>query len=78
MTEIRVSASRDYSVLIGAGLLERCGELAAPLIKGRRAVVCAGENVFPLYGETVLRSLRAAGVGLTRKRSSYMPPMIFF
>lgn len=61
MTEIRVSASRDYSVLIGAGLLARCGELAAPLIRGRRAVVCAGEKVFPLYGETVLQSLRKAG-----------------
>lgn len=61
MTEIRVTASRDYSVLIGAGLLSRCGELAAPLVRGRRAVVCAGENVFPLYGEDVLQSLRAAG-----------------
>ncbi|MBQ6464777.1 MAG: 3-dehydroquinate synthase [Oscillospiraceae bacterium] len=61
MTEIRVRASRPYSVRIGGGLLPRCGELAAPLIEGRRAVVCAGENVFPLYGETVLKSLREAG-----------------
>ena len=61
MTEIRVEVSRAYSVLIGAGLLPRCGELAAPLIRGRRAVVCAGENAFALYGETVLKCLRATG-----------------
>lgn len=61
MTEIRIKASREYPVLIGGGLLSRCGELAAPLIRGRRAVVCAGGNVFALYGETVLNSLRAAG-----------------
>lgn len=61
MTEIRIEASRSYPVLIGEELLERCGELAAPHIPGRRAVVCSGENVFPLYGETVLRSLREAG-----------------
>ena len=61
MTEITIKASRDYAVRIGGGLLPRCGELSAPLIRGRRAVVCAGENVFPLYGEMVLESLRGAG-----------------
>lgn len=61
MTEIEVKASRSYRVLIGAGVLDRCGELSAPLVKGRRAVVCAGERVFALYGARVLASLRAAG-----------------
>lgn len=61
MTEIQIEASGSYAVKIGAGLLGRCGELAAPLLRGRRAVVCAGETVFPLYGETVLKSLREAG-----------------
>ena len=61
MTEIRVEASRAYTVKIGAGLLPRCGELSAPHIRGRRAVVCAGEKAFALYGGTVLKSLREAG-----------------
>lgn len=61
MKRIDVRASRPYSVLIGPALLPTLGERAAPLVTGRRALVCAGENVFPLYGETVLRSLREAG-----------------
>ncbi len=61
MTEIEVKASRSYRVLIGAGLLERCGALAAPLISGRRAALCAGETAFGLYGARALASLREAG-----------------
>ena len=65
MTEIEVKASRGYRVLIGKGLLDRCGELALPLIQGRRAVLCAGENAFRLYGQRTLDSLRAAGFTAT-------------
>jgi 3-dehydroquinate synthase len=61
MREITVRASSAYRVLVGSGLLNRCGALSVPLIRGRRAVVAADEHVFPLYGETVLRSLREAG-----------------
>lgn len=61
MTEIEVNASRSYRVLIGGGLLEQCGALAAPLIQGRRAALCAGERVFALYGQRVTDSLRKAG-----------------
>jgi len=53
--------SGQYEVKIGAGLLPTLGsELRASTRAGRCAVI-AGENVFPLYGETVLQSLHAAG-----------------
>ena len=58
---VEVHASRDYTVMIGAELLERAGALAAPLVRGRRAVICAGEHVMPLYGARLRQSLEAAG-----------------
>ena len=58
---IHIHASRDYAVMVGAGLLDRAGELAAPLVRGRRAAICAGENVMPLYGERLRQSLESAG-----------------
>lgn len=61
MRQIRVEASCSYDVLIGNGILEKAGELALPLIKGRRALLVCGSNVFPLYGKTVLDSLERAG-----------------
>ncbi len=61
MRELTVSASREYRVLIGSGLLPRAGELALPLISGRRALIAAGERVFALYGEALRESLEQAG-----------------
>ena len=61
MTEIVVNASTSYQVLIGRGLLSRAGELAAPVIRGRKALIAAGETVFPLYGKELMDSLRRAG-----------------
>lgn len=61
MKRIGIKASRAYEVLVGAGLLERAGELAAPLIAGRRAVIAAGEKVYPLYGPRLADSLSGAG-----------------
>ena len=61
MRELTVSASREYRVLIGSGLLPRTGELALPLISGRRALIAAGERVFALYGEALRESLELAG-----------------
>lgn len=61
MKTIEIHASRNYAVMVGAGLLEEAGEYAAPLVRGRRAVICAGENVMPLYGERLKKSLARAG-----------------
>ena len=61
MQTITVKASRTYQVRIGTGLLDRAGELSAPLFSGRRAVIVSDSNVWPLYGARVLSSLERAG-----------------
>ena len=61
MKTITVQASRTYDIHIGSGLLSRAGELSAPLLKGREAVIVSDSNVFPLYGKTVTNSLEKAG-----------------
>ena len=61
MKVIQVNASRTYDVVIGSGLLERVGELSAPLIRGREAVILSDSNVWPLYGARVMASLERAG-----------------
>lgn len=61
MRTITVEASQTYSIHIGSGLLARTGELAAPVLKGRDAVIVSDSNVWPLYGKTVTESLENAG-----------------
>jgi 3-dehydroquinate synthase len=55
--------SRAYSVLVGAGILPQLGRLASELETplGKRCAVITDSNVAPLYSETVLVSLSAAG-----------------
>ncbi|MBR1456752.1 MAG: 3-dehydroquinate synthase [Oscillospiraceae bacterium] len=61
MTVVPVRASRSYEVLIGEGLLDELGTRVRAVSRARTAVVIAGENVFPLYGERAEASLEAAG-----------------
>ena len=61
MRSVRVSASREYDVLVERGLLSRCGELVKAATKAKKAVVIAGDIVYPLYGARVEQSLKAAG-----------------
>ena len=46
---------------VGAGILDTLGERLAALGVGKRAVVVADANTYPLYGETVVKILRASG-----------------
>ena len=62
MRGIPVEASRNYEVLIGHGLLDAAGEKLRAVSKAGTAVLVAGENVLPLYGERVRRALEAAGL----------------
>ena len=61
MQTITVNASRTYQVHVGAGLLARAGELAAPLVRGREAAGGSDSSGWPLYGQAVTRSLEEAG-----------------
>ena len=63
MKTVTVKApSGQYEVKIGAGLLPSLGAEVRACTKAKRCAVIAGENVFPLYGETALKSLRSAGL----------------
>ena len=61
MEKINVNTGTPYEVLIARGLLSRCGELAAGLIRGRKAMIVTDENVAPLYLSRAEESFRAAG-----------------
>ena len=53
---------RSYDVLVGAGLVEQAGQLMAPLVPGRSAVVITDRVVAGLYLDATLGSLREAGL----------------
>ena len=62
MKTIHVTASREYDVVIGAGLLDECGQRIAAAVPGaEKAVVYTDTTVFPLYAKRVTESLKAAG-----------------
>ncbi len=61
--EIQVHTAPAYSVSIEHGLLDRTGEQVAALRKsGTRVMIFSDNNVYPLYGERVRKSLQAAGL----------------
>lgn len=59
---IHVNASRKYDVVIGAGLLDRCGELVKEAVPKAEKILAVSEtNVEPLYMGKVKKSLEDAG-----------------
>ena len=62
MKSIKVSASKEYDVLVGRGLIDELGPRLAELLpKARLAAVISDDNVAPLYMARVLKSLQASG-----------------
>ncbi len=60
--ELTVQTAKPYSILLERGLLTHTGEHCLPLFSaGTRTMVISDSNVFPLYGETVMNSLRQVG-----------------
>ncbi len=55
------SPEGEYQVILGHGLLNQIGGLAAGVNMGRRVVVVTDTNVAPLYLDMVLGPLREAG-----------------
>ena len=58
---IHISASRDYDVLIGNGLIKDAGRLIEAVHAPCKVAVVSDSNVAPLYLETLRDSLEAAG-----------------
>ena len=61
MNTVTVNASKTYDILIGSGLLKLLGEEVKKLGKAEKICVVSESNVFPLYGEAVIESLKHAG-----------------
>ncbi len=61
MKTIEVNASSSYCVHIGSDLLPQIGSHTRNTVGGRIAAVVSDDHVWPLYGDTVLNSLKEAG-----------------
>ncbi|MBQ4369408.1 MAG: 3-dehydroquinate synthase [Oscillospiraceae bacterium] len=60
MTNVRINTEKPYDVMIGSGLLERCGELVSAVHTPCSAVLVSDSTVAPLYAEKARKSLEAA------------------
>ncbi len=62
MQKVTVSASSgEYFVHIGKGLLSQLGTIAKDTAKGNKVMLISDTKVFPLYGDTAIKSLENAG-----------------
>ena len=67
MKKVTVSASSEYDVLIGAGLLTAAGEQFKTALPGaEKLAVVTDDNVELLYADTLEQSLAAAGFDVCR------------
>ena len=62
MNTIHIAASREYDVLIGHGLLDELGTLAAGVVDAKTAAIVSDDSVFALYGGRVAAALERAGL----------------
>lgn len=61
MNTVHVTASREYDVRIGTGLLEQLGSLSRQLTKAKKAAIVSESNVWPLFGDQAETSMAGAG-----------------
>ena len=66
MQTIHVTASKSYDVLIGEGLLDKCGELTAKVVRPCRCVIVSDDTVDELYGDRAQISFSYAGFDVSR------------
>ncbi len=62
MITVPVSASRNYDVCIGAGILPSLGSYIAENKKIHKVCIVSDSHVWPLYGDTAVNSLQDAGL----------------
>ena len=60
MTRIEISASRNYTVTIGSGIISTLPDEIRLLTKARKLCIITDENVWPLYGEQLQTKLQKA------------------
>ena len=61
MKTIKVTASKNYDVLVGSGLLSELGVHTKNLTKAEKVAIVSDSNVWPLFGAAAKKSLEVAG-----------------
>lgn len=61
MKTIKVTASKNYDVLVGRGLLQEVGEHTKKVTGAQKIALVSDSNVWPLYGERAVSSLKTSG-----------------
>lgn len=61
MKTVTISASKEYPVIIGSGILGTLGKEAAKVCRSEIIAVVSDSNVWPIWGRAVLDSLNSAG-----------------
>ena len=61
MKILHVNTANDYDIRIEMGILDRCGEEIANVVRGRRCAVITDSTVRGLYADRVGQSLLRAG-----------------
>lgn len=61
MRKVHITASNEYDVIIGKGILENCGKLIGEIFCKGRCAIISDDNVYSIYGETVKKSLAESG-----------------
>lgn len=62
MKTLSIDLGRDsYDIQIGAGLIQEAGSLIKKVYQGRRVIIVADGNLWPIQGEPLRRSLEKAG-----------------
>lgn len=59
---IHISTSVPYDVIIGQGLLEEAGHRIRDLGGIKKALIVSDDHVFPIYGESLRKSLEQEGI----------------
>ncbi len=62
MKTVTVSASKDYNILIGPGLLSQLGSRVKDLGNIQKVALVSESTVYPLFGAKAESSLKEAGL----------------
>ena len=66
MRTVTVSASRNYDIQIGSGLLQTLGSEITKVCKAEKVAIISDSTVWPLYGQTAVDSLKNAGFSVVQ------------
>ena len=60
MNSVTISASREYTIHIGSGLIDQIGTYARQIVSPCKVAIISDSHVWPLYGDAVRNSLSAS------------------